>query len=579
MGSALIELLRIQNIAVVESAELEFGEGLNVLTGETGAGKSVILGALSLLSGGRASPELIREGAEEAVVEAIFRTEALPTLEEELSARGLLVEEHSVVLRRTVSRTGRSRARIGGQLVPVGVLGELFSGRFEISSQHASQSLLSAETQSLLLDASANLLPLREKVAMGAASLRQIEEEVEQLRAAGEERARQQDFLAYQVHEIDEAKLFAGERALLETERLRLGNVERLVTEVQRSAGCFAGSNTDYGADEGRAALVLIGEAARSLEGLVELDPGLAELSRRVDELQVEAQDVAAELDSYASTLEVDPQRLEDVEARLAQIEQLARKYGGSEEEILAFRNRAGEELAVVEGADEQLVRLQDDRDAAAASLKKDARELSGKRVKAAKTLEKKVQVALTELAMPAALFSADLQPVEPSCGGVCGPGGLERTEFLFAANEGSSLRPLRKVASGGELSRVFLAVKNVLRAASDGLVLLFDEVDTGIGGGVAERVGRLLVDLAREHQVLCITHLPQIAALGETHFVIQKSASGSKSSPRVKTSVMRITHEQRVEEIARMAGGEKVKEATRKHAAALLSDAVSIRK
>lgn len=575
----MIELLRIQNVAVVESAELEFGEGLNVLTGETGAGKSVILGALSLLSGGRASPELIREGADEAVVEAIFHTEGLPALEEELSARGLSVEEHSVVLRRTVSRTGRSRARIGGQLVPVGVLGELFSGRFEISSQHASQSLLSAETQGLLLDASANLLPLRDKVAQGAASLRQIEEEIEQLRAAGEERARQQDFLAYQVHEIDEAKLFVGERALLDAERLRLGNVERLVTEVQRSANCFVGSNGDFGGvDEGRAALVLVGEAARSLEGLVELDSDLAELSRRVDELQVEAQDIAAELDTYSSGLEMNPQRLEDVEARLAQIEQLARKYGGSEEEILVFRNRAATELAEVEGADEHLAQLQSDSDAAAASLKTNAKKLSSQRIKAAKALEKKVQVALADLAMPTALFSAALQPVEPSCGGVCGPSGLERTEFLFAANEGSTLRPLRKVASGGELSRVFLAVKNVLRAASDGLVLLFDEVDTGIGGGVAERVGRLLVDLAREHQVLCITHLPQIAALGETHFVIQKGTSGGKSSARVKTSVTRITDAQRVDEIARMAGGEKVKEATRKHAAALLSEAVTIR-
>jgi DNA repair protein RecN (Recombination protein N) len=575
----MIELLRIQNVAVVESAELEFGEGLNVLTGETGAGKSVILGALSLLSGGRASPELIREGAEEAVVEAIFRTEALPALEAELSARGLSIEEHSVVLRRTVSRTGRSRARIGGQLVPVGVLSELFSGRFEISSQHASQSLLSAETQSLLLDASANLLPLRESVAEGAADLRRMDEEIEGLRAAGEERVRQQDFLAYQVHEIDEAKLMVGERGQLEAERLRLANVERLATEVQRSAQCFVGSGTTYGSQEGRAALVLVGEAARSIEGLAEFDPALAELSRRLDEMQVEAQDIAGELESYAADLELDPNRLEDIEERMAQLEQLGRKYGGSEEEILAFRDRAAEELAAVEGADERLVELQATREAAASALKTKARELSGKRAKAAKVLEKKVQASLTELAMPAARFSAALQPLDLSAGSVCGPHGLEKTEFLFAANEGATPRPLRKVASGGELSRVFLAVKNVLRAAADGLVLVFDEVDTGIGGGVAERVGRLLVELAREHQVLCITHLPQIAALGEIHFVIEKRSVGRKGQGKAQTGVTRVTKNERVEEIARMAGGEEVEDATRKHASALLAAAVTIRK
>ncbi|MBW2713706.1 MAG: DNA repair protein RecN, partial [Deltaproteobacteria bacterium] len=252
---------------------------------------------------------------------------------------------------------------------------------------------------------------------------------------------------------------------------------------------------------------------------------------------------------------------------------------GGSEEEILTFRDRAAAELSAVEGADEHLVELQGARDAAAKSLKADAKSLSGKRAKAAKVLEKEVEEALTGLAMPAARFSAALQPVEPSCGGVCGPSGLEKTEFLFAANEGAVLRPLRKVASGGELSRVFLAVKNVLRRAADGLVLLFDEVDTGIGGGVAERVGRLLVELAREHQVLCITHLPQIAALGETHFVIQKSTSGPKGAAKTQTGVMRITGSERVEEIARMAGGEDVKEATRKHAAALLTAAVTLRK
>jgi len=563
----MIELLRIRNIAVVEAAELEFGSGLNVLTGETGAGKSVVLGALALLSGGRASPEMIREGAEEAVVEAIFRTEGLPDLEAELTARDLPVEDHSVVLRRTISRAGRSRAQVGGVLVPVGTLAELFSGQVEISSQHASQALLSAETQGVLLDASGGLLPLREKVRERAAGLRDLDTEIARLRAEGEERLRRTDFLGYQVREIDEAKLVVGERAALDTERRRLGHGERLLRDVQHAALCLAGTD-DH--DAGKGALSLLGEAGRSLESLAALDPALETLAERLQGARLEAEELASDLDRYARDIELDPTRQEEVEERLAQIEQLARKYGATEEDILSFRDGAAAELREVEGQDERLGSLEAEREKRALALGVDSRKLSKARAKAARALEVEVEGALAALAMPSARFSVALHTAEASCGGVCGPTGAERAEFLLAANAGASPRPLRKVASGGELSRVFLAVKSALRSASAGLVLLFDEVDAGVGGHVAERVGRLLATLAGEHQVLCITHLPQIAALGHTHFVIHKRASGEG----VATEVLPLEGEERVEEIARMAGGETVGEATRHHARALLEAA-----
>ncbi len=563
----MIELLRIRDLAVVEAAELEFGSGLNVLTGETGAGKSVILGALALLSGGRASPEMIRETADEAVVEAIFRTENLPALESELAARALPVEDHSVVLRRTISKTGRSRAQVGGVLVPIGTLAELFAGQLEISSQHASQALLSAETQGLLLDTSGGLLPLREQVRAQATALNLAEAEIARLCAESEERLRQQDFLGFQVREIDEAKLVPGERAALEVERRRLASGERLLREVQHGSSCLEGPKEH---DAGKGALDLLGEAARSLEAGVEWDPALAELAERLESVRLEAQEIGSDLERYARDVELDPVRLEEVEERLAQIEQLARKYGTSEEEILSFRDRAAAELREVEGRDERLSALEAERSGFAVALAKLSGKLSKGRAKAARVLEGEVEAALAALAMPAARFSVALQEVAPRSAGVCGPLGAERAEFLLAANEGSSARPLRKVASGGELSRVFLAVKSALRSAGTGLVLLFDEVDAGVGGGVAERVGRLLADLAGEHQVLCITHLPQIAALGGTHFAIHKRALRGKAV----TSVLPLCGEERVEEIARMAGGETVGEATRAHARALLEAA-----
>lgn len=572
----MIETLRIRDLALVEAAELEFGPGLNVLTGETGAGKSIVLGALGLLAGGRAEPDLVREGAREAVVEAVFQVAGVVGLAAALEARGIGLDDGALVVRRSVAAGGaagagprRSRARLGGQLVPVGTLAEVLGGRLEISSQHESQALLRAEAHGRLLDAHAGAEPLREAVALGYAALRALDAEIVRLRGAAEERARRQDFLAFQAREIDEAKLRPGEHAALAAERARLVHAARLVSETAVAAACLAGEvPTD--AEGAAPARDRVAEAARRIDAAARLDVTLEPLAARLRALRSELDEAARELERYAAGVKADPARAGAVEERLAVLEKLRRKYGSDEAEILAFRERIGGELAELAGGDERLLGIGRERRAARDALADTAARLSAARRRGAAVLASALEVALAALAMPGARFEIVLEPWQPAAGEAdlpAGPRGAEEPEILFSANAGEPPRPLRRVASGGELSRVFLALKNVLRRAGAGMVLVFDEVDAGIGGAVADRVGRVLAELAAEHQVLCITHLPQIAARATRHFRVCKAEHGG----RAVTQVVALAGSERVDEIARMAGGETVTDATRRHAEALL--------
>ncbi len=570
----MIESLRIERIAVVEEAELEFGPGLNVLTGETGAGKSIVLGALSLLVGGRASSDALRAGAEDGVVEAVFRTDALPELEEALEARGLLSqqdrEQHELVVHRSLLRGGRSRVRVGGQRIPVSTLSELFAGRVEISSQHSSHSLLRREAHGRLLDAAGGLLDARREVADGHAALRAVDSKLAELRARADERLRRQDFLAFQLGDIDEAKPVPGELQQLGGEQARLAHAERLRAEGASACAALVG---DPLAHEAASALDQLAGAQRLLEGLEKLDPSLGELVERLRGADAELRDLAADLERYLDGVEGDPARLHQVEERLGQLDRLRRKYGGSIEEILTQRDRIAAELASIEGLDEEVERLEAERQERSDLLLRAAGRLSAGRKKASGQLSRAVEQGLHDLAMSGARFLVRLEPAPrpETAEGVpappCGPTGAEIPEFCFAASPGDELRSIQKVASGGELSRVFLAVKGALPQAASGMVLVFDEVDAGIGGRAAERVGRKLAELAGHHQVLCITHLPQIAAFADVHFRVEKREGSGKA----RAVVRRLEGDERVEEIARMAGGEKVGEATRRHAEALL--------
>jgi DNA repair protein RecN (Recombination protein N) len=558
----VIESLRIESLAVVERVALELGPGLNVLTGETGAGKSLILGAVALLAGARASSEIVRPGADEARVEAVLRVERVPGLEAALREQGFVVEDGTALVERSVSASGRSRARIGGTLVPIATLAELLGGRIEISSQHESQALLRPESHGRLLDAYGGHGALRERVEAGCRAARARDEELAALRRETEERARREDFLAFQVREIDEAALQEGEIAGARAERARLLHAGRLGQETASAAGLLAG---DPGLAETPGALDLLADALRRLEAIRELDPELGPAAERLRGAELELADLARDLARYAEAIEADPARLEALEERLRLLERLQRKYGATEADILAFREGAAGELAALGDVDTRLEKLAAEREAEAAALTRDAAALSEARRKAAHRLEREVEAALPPLAMAGARLRVALTPTAPPPGLPCGPSGAESPELLFSAHPDLEPRPLRRVASGGELSRVFLALRSCLRRADPGATLVFDEVDTGVGGAVADRVGAVLAELAASHQVLCITHLPQVAARGSLHLAVRKDSRGA-------VSVERVAGEARVEEIARMAGGETVGEATRRHARELLA-------
>ncbi|MBB82676.1 MAG: DNA repair protein RecN, partial [Deltaproteobacteria bacterium] len=507
----MIEVLRIENLALVESVELEFGSGLNVLTGETGAGKSIILSALALLTGGRASAETLRSGAEEGAVEALFRMDGHDDVAEALEARGLggAAEEvegeaPELIVRRTLHAGGRSRARIGGQLVPVATLVDLFGGQLEISSQHGSQALRHAEVHAVALDAYAEKANLRETVAREVARVGELEREGAALRAAEEERARRLDFLQYQRQELEGEELDAESVANLEAEHRRLTHAERLAEEMSTVSRAL-----DGGDGEGDSAETSVATASRSLASALRMDPSLEGLADQLENVASELRDVAVRAADYLGELEIDPRRLSAVESKIARLEGLRRKYGRSVEEMLAHRDEIERELSSLEGADDRIRQIEKLRSEAVTAANEAAAKLSRARKRAAKKLAKSVEGELGDLAMAGARFVVDLEKVDLSGaprGLETGPGGRERPQFLFSANTGESPRPIQKVASGGELSRLFLAIKNALRVADRNMVIVFDEVDAGIGGATAERVGRVLAELATEHQVLCIT-------------------------------------------------------------------------
>lgn len=579
----MIEVLRIENLALVESVELEFGSGLNVLTGETGAGKSIVLSALALLAGARAAADALRSGAQQGAVEALFRMDGHEDVAASLADRGLVEEAEAsrdgppeLIVRRTLNANGRSRARIGGQLVPLSTLVELFGGQLEISSQHGSQALRKVESHALALDAFAGKTGLCEVVAREVARAGEVAREITALSSAEEERARRLDFLAYQRQELEDEELDAEAVAGLEADHRRLTHAERLAEEMSGVAAALGASDvSEMSRDSGEAvsAETALGHARRALAAAMRLDPSLEALATQLESVESELRDVAVRAADYLADLEVDPARLALVEERITRLEALRRKYGQSVEEMLAHRDEIEREIESLCGADNRVRTLEEDLATAVAEANEASAKLSTARKRAARKLAKAVEAEAADLALTDARFVVELEAVqsvatEGISGLATGPGGRERPQFLFSANEGEAPRPIQKVASGGELSRLFLAIKNSLRRADRNMVIVFDEVDAGIGGAVAERVGRVLAELATEHQVLCITHLPQIAAFADRHFVVRKETLKG----RTRTLVGEVRGEDRIDELARMAGGENVTDVTREHARALLS-------
>ncbi|HEY9147475.1 MAG TPA: DNA repair protein RecN, partial [Gammaproteobacteria bacterium] len=543
----MLKHLHIRNFALVKSLELEFEAGMSVLSGETGAGKSILLDALGLTLGDRADSSVVRHGEDRAEISASFDIQALPAVRAWLAERELEMDDECI-LRRTVSADGRSRGYINGQPAPVQSLRELGEQLVDIHGQHAHQSLLKRDVQRQLLDAFAGHLPLTRETASAYRTWQQLQQEFDELSRISSERDARQELLRYQVEELEALKLVPGELDELDREHDRLANASRLI-EGSQSAVSRLFENDELSVSS------LLEHTLGELRQLQQFDPALGSSCEMLDSALIQVKEAASELRHYAEGLELDPEQLSQLEQRLSAIHDLARKHRVEPAALPQLLEQLQQELEQLQDAGSRLQGLQSEIDTARDQYQSLAQKLSAGRQAAAKKLAAAVSANMQELGMGGGRFDVQLQPLEKSATA----NGLETVELQVSANPGQPLRPLGKVASGGELSRISLAIQ-VITAGQEGIpTLIFDEVDVGVGGGVAEMVGRQLRQLGESRQVLCVTHQPQVAAQGHHHFRISKQAEGNET----RTHVAAIDGEVRVEEVARMSGGLKITDQT----------------
>ncbi len=553
----MLSEIRIQNFAIIQSLELTLQPGLTTFTGETGAGKSIILDAITAVLGGRAEPAFIRSGAERASVEALFlipssnRQSILDLLRRE----DLLEDDETILISREIRQNGRSTARINGHTVSVSLLRELGSYLVDIHGQSEHLSLLNVRQHLNLLDRFAGSQEILTAFQQIYRELRRTQKELENLRQSEQDAARRTDLLEYQAREIEEARLQNGEEETLRQERNRLANAENLSSLAQEALSLM-----DEGLPDTPALSDLLGQAITALEGLARIDPEQNRLAEQALAVNDTLAEISRELRRYLDTIEFNPRRLEQVEERLDLIQRLKRKYGGSIEAVLAFARSARQELETIAHATERIAELEEKEQTLLRQLGEVAARLSQIRQSAAAQLAKAVEAELADLSMAGARFSVDLR-TQTDPHGLClnngderlayDENGVDQVEFLIAPNPGEGLKPLVKIASGGETSRLMLALKRVLTQADSIPTLIFDEIDQGIGGRVGTVVGEKLWLLARQHQVLCVTHLPQLAAFGDQHFSVRKEVEGGRTSTRVEL----LEGEARLIELAQMLG------------------------
>jgi DNA repair protein RecN (Recombination protein N) len=559
-AAEMIKLLRINNIALIPSLQVELEPGLVLLTGETGAGKSIVIDALSLLLGERASPDLVRSGEERAAVEAVVEVGGACEL---LDERGLPSDGDEIVIRREIQATGKGRATINGALVPVSLLRDLAPSVAVIHGQHEPQGLLDPATHLDVLDQFIGSADEGRPIGEFFRDVRAAEAALEKQRNERRESERRREMLEYQATEIEQARLAAGEEEQLRAEKARQANAGRLAA---LSGEAFALLYDDEAAVLGR-----LGQVYRRVDELAEIDPDFLTYAAGKSEVLAPLEDLALRLRDYQETLEVSPGRLDEIESRLALLERLKKKYGATVEDVVGFGQRCRRELETLGTPEEQERLLVERRERLAAAYLERAQRVSKNRRAAAGELRRRVQAELTALAMEKTRFEVSFDPVDPEGGASDASAwtdrGLDRVEFLLSPNPGEELRPLARIASGGELSRLMLAIKSIVGRDAPGLTLVFDEVDAGIGGRVAEVVGRKLKAVAARRQVLCVTHLPQIAALADQHLAVRKEVAKG----RTVTLVERLGEEARIEEVARMLGGETITATGRQHAREML--------
>jgi len=566
--------LNIKNFAIIERLQVEFGPGLNALTGETGAGKSILVDAISLILGGKASAEMIRTGAEEASVEALFdfaEEEAAQIL-----SRFALKENEGLLIRRLINRSGKSRAYLNGSAITLNMLADLSVEIVNIYGQHEHQHFLEPKRQIEILDSAGDLLPMLRSYQEIYGEWLRSSSDLEELNRLQKQRSDRLELLTFQSREIANAQLKEhrpgepNEEEALSAERARLVHAEKLFEIAHQ------GFEALYG--EAGSVIERLKSTRHRLRDGEKIDPSLSYLIQTLEAAIVQAEDTASSLRSYRDKIHFDPKRLEVVESRLDEIRKLKRKYGASLEDVLSYKKKIDEERKTLEELDEKIPEFQRRVDDFYHRAQHLAQELSRRRQKAARALGAKVEGELSTLGMKKACFQIQVETGSPSQEGRAEPileeKGLDRVEFFLSPNPGEDLKPLAKIASGGELSRIMLALKRIFTKERGVRILIFDEVDAGIGGAVAEVVGRKLKEISREYQVFCITHLAQIASFADAHYKVTKRIQGE----RTRVEVERLDEEGRIQELARMLGGVKITGKTLEHASEMLKSAAGMK-
>ncbi len=561
----MLSLLHIENIAVIESADIQFDQGFNTLTGETGAGKSIVVDAIGAVIGGRTSRDLIRTGAKSALVNALFT--ALPELPW-FTENGLTPDEDgNLMIQREIQPDGRNVCRLNGRPITVAQLRALGRQLLNIHGQHDGQQLLDESCHLDYLDSFGGTAPQLEEYRNAFHAFNAIRREMSALEMDEAEKARRIDSLTFQIGELERAELRPGEDEELTQRRELLRNAGKLIDAVERAHFALSGDESQEGAAS------LIEEAEDAMVTAGDMSPQAAALAAQLSELRANADDLAEQVRDLRGEFDFEPGELDEIESRLDVIYRLKKKYGSTVEEMLDYLERSRRELDDIQYSTDTLARLEKRRDKALKEAQKKAQLLSQARVQAGEALQNRIQTELAQLDMPKVRFQAEFQPK----GGEFGldETGMDEVQFLMSANVGEDLKPIQKIASGGELARIMLALKNVLAENDQVGTLVFDEVDTGVSGRAAQKVAEKLADVARSKQVLCVTHLPQLAAMADTHFSVEKGERKGRTFTQVET----LDRQRRKEELARLTSGEHVTGASLESAGELLDAAERYKK
>jgi DNA repair protein RecN (Recombination protein N) len=560
----MLSLLHIENIAIIEQADIVLQPGFTVLTGETGAGKSIIIDSIGAILGQRTSRELIRNGAKKGFVSAVFE-DIPPALKHQLEELGLDTEEDGTVrIQRELSAEGRSVCRVNMRPVSASVLKTLSPYLINIHGQHDGQKLMQEEYHIDFLDSFFEAEPLLEQFRPMYAKLHTLRSKIRELEKSGQQREQRIDMLRYQMEEIAAAELKAGEEESLTERRQFFENAGQLAYSLQAASKLLSGNEEDDGAMD------LLSRAADELTDVATLSQDLNNLSQKAEEIRYQVEDLAASVAMLAADVDFSPQERDAVEERLDTIYRLRRKYGATVEEVLAYYDKASKELGELENADDRKDEMMEEYHQTLTKAREIAGELSKRRRQAAELLEAKIVEQLKDLDMPKVRIS-----IQVSSQTKLNPHGMDEVRFLISTNPGEPVKPLSKIASGGELSRIMLAIKNVLTQTEDVGTLIFDEIDTGVSGRAAQKIALKLGEISRRKQTLCVTHLPQLAAMGDHHLLIKKSLSEEYTF----TDVFSLNEEERVEELARMLSGDAITELSMQNAAELLERAAANKK